>query len=206
MTTKRPARALTLAALLAAAVVAGGCVPLVVGGAALGGSMVVTDRRSSATQLEDQTLEIKAGNRIREVVGDRAHVSVTSYNRAVLLTGEIFKEEDRAAIEQAVSKVDNVKSVSAEDLVVAWPSSTNERSTDALLTTKVKASMLEATGMVANAFKVVTDRRVVYLFGRVTEQEAARAVDLARGVQGVHKVVRMVEIITPEELKSIQGK
>jgi osmotically-inducible protein OsmY len=203
---KRPARALTLAALLAAAAVAGGCVPLVVGGAALGGSMVVTDRRSSATQLEDQTLEIKAGNRIREVVGDRAHVSVTSYNRAVLLTGEIFKEEDRALIEQAVSKVDNIKSVSAEDLVVSWPSSTNDRSTDTLLTTKVKASMLEATGMVANAFKVVTDRRIVYLFGRVTESEASRAVDLARGVQGVQKVVRMVEIITPEELKSIQGK
>ncbi len=101
MIDKRPARALTLAALLAAAVVSGGCVPLVVGGAALGGSMVVTDRRSSATQLEDQTLEIKAANRIREVVGDRAHISVTSYNRALLLTGEIFKEEDRAAIEQA---------------------------------------------------------------------------------------------------------
>jgi osmotically-inducible protein OsmY len=206
MIDKRPARALTLAALLAAAVVSGGCVPLVVGGAALGGSMVVTDRRSSATQLEDQTLEIKAANRIREVVGDRAHISVTSYNRALLLTGEIFKEEDRAAIEQAVSKVDNVKSVSVEDLVVSWPSSVNDRSTDSLLTTKVKASMLEATGMVANAFKVVTERRVVYLFGRVTEQEAARAVDLARGVQGVQKVVRMVEIITPEELKSIQGK
>ena len=206
MIDKRPARALTLAALLAAAGVSGGCVPLVVGGAALGGSMVVTDRRSSATQLEDQTLEIKAANRIREVVGDRAHISVTSYNRALLLTGEIFKEEDRAAIEQAVSKVDNVKSVSVEDLVVSWPSSVNDRSTDSLLTTKVKASMLEATGMVANAFKVVTERRVVYLFGRVTEQEAARAVDLARGVQGVQKVVRMVEIITPEELKSIQGK
>ena len=206
MIDKRTARALTLAALLAAAVVSGGCVPLVVGGAALGGSMVVTDRRSSATQLEDQTLEIKAANRIREVVGDRAHISVTSYNRALLLTGEIFKEEDRAAIEQAVSKVDNVKSVSVEDLVVSWPSSVNDRSTDSLLTTKVKASMLEATGMVANAFKVVTERRVVYLFGRVTEQEAARAVDLARGVQGVQKVVRMVEIITPEELKSIQGK
>ncbi|MEY2687876.1 MAG: hypothetical protein RL375_2074 [Pseudomonadota bacterium] len=206
MIDKRPARALTLAALLVASVFAGGCVPLVVGGAALGGSMVVTDRRTSATQLEDQTLEVKAGNRIRDVVGDRAHVSVTSYNRAILLTGEIFKEEDRALIEQAVSKVDNVKSVSAEDLVVAWPSSAADRSTDALLTTKVKASLLEATGMAGNAFKVVTDRRVVYLFGRVTEQEASRAVDIARGVQGVQKVVRMVEIITAEELKSILGK
>jgi osmotically-inducible protein OsmY len=206
MMPKCPARALTLAVLLVTGVVAGGCVPLVVGGAAIGGGMVVTDRRSSATQLEDQTLEIKAGNRIREVVGDRAHVSITSYNRAILLTGEIFKEEDRAAIEQAASKVDNVKSVSAEDLVVSWPSSTSDRSTDALLSAKVRASLLEANGFAANAFKVMTDRRVVYLFGRVTEQEAARAVDLARGVQGVQKVVRMVEIITPEELKSIQGK
>jgi osmotically-inducible protein OsmY len=205
MLARRPTLALVFATVVTA-IGSSGCVPLVIGGAALGGTMMVTDRRSSATQLEDQTIEVKADNRMREVVGDRAHVTVTAYNRAVLLTGEIFKEEDRALIEQAVSKVDNVKSVSAEDLVVAWPSSASDRSSDGLLTTKVKASLLEASGMGANAFKVVTDRRVVYLFGRVTEQEAARAVDLARGVQGVHKVVRMVEIITAEELKSIQGK
>jgi osmotically-inducible protein OsmY len=194
---------LTLLAVLLAST---GCVPLVIGGAALGGASMVSDRRTSATQLEDQAIELKAANRLRDVVGDRAHVTVTTYNRAVLLTGEIFKEEDRAQIEQAVRKVDNVKSVSAEDLTVAWPSSAADRSNDILLTAKVKASLVDAAGVSVGAFKIQTDRRVVYLFGRVTEAEATRAVDLARGVQGVQKVVRMVEIITADELKSIQGK
>jgi osmotically-inducible protein OsmY len=194
---------LTLLAVLLAST---GCVPLVIGGAALGGASMVSDRRTPATQLEDQTIELKAANRIREVVGERAHVTVTVYNRAVLLTGEIFKDEDRAQIDQAVRKVDNVKSVSAEDLVVAWPSSASDRSNDILLTAKVKASLVDAAGLSVGAFKIQTDRRVVYLFGRVTETEATQAVDLARGVQGVHKVVRLVEIMTPEELKSIQGK
>jgi osmotically-inducible protein OsmY len=194
---------LTLLAVLLAST---GCVPLVIGGAALGGASMVSDRRTPATQLEDQTIELKAANRIREVVGERAHVTVTVYNRAVLLTGEIFKDEDRVLIDQAVRKVDNVKSVSAEDLVVAWPSSASDRSNDILLTAKVKASLVDAAGLSVGAFKIQTDRRVVYLFGRVTETEATQAVDLARGVQGVHKVVRLVEIMTPEELKSIQGK
>jgi osmotically-inducible protein OsmY len=200
-------RPLAGASLLLTVLVTGsGCVPLVVGGAALGGVSVVSDRRTSASQLEDQAIELKAGNRLRDVVGDRAHVTVTAYNRAVLLTGEIFKEEDRAAIEQAVKKVDNVKSVSAEDLAVAWPSSASDRSNDAVLTTKVRASLVDAAGISVSAFKVFTDRRVVYLFGRVTEAEATRGIEIARGVQGVQKVVRLVEIISPEELKSIQGK
>jgi osmotically-inducible protein OsmY len=194
---------LTLLAVLLAST---GCVPLVIGGAALSGASMVSDRRTPATQLEDQAIELKAANRLRDVVGERAHVTVTAYNRAVLLTGEIFKEEDRAQIEQAVRKVDNVKSVSAEDLTVAWPSSASDRSNDILLTAKVKASLVDAAGVSVGAFKIQTDRRVVYLFGRVTEAEATRAVDLARGVQGVQKVVRLVEVITPEELKSIQGK
>jgi osmotically-inducible protein OsmY len=204
MNLRRLSGGLTLLAVLAGTTA--GCVPLVIGGAALSGASVVSDRRSSATQLEDQTLEIKAANRIRDVVGERAHVNVTAYNRAVLLTGEIFKEEDRAAIEAAVKRVDNVKSVSVEDLAVAWPSSTADRSNDSLLTAKVRASLVDAAGVSVGAFKVYTDRRVVYLFGRVTEAEAARVIDLARGVQGVQKVVRMVEIITPDELKSILGK
>jgi osmotically-inducible protein OsmY len=194
---------LTLLAVLLAST---GCVPLVIGGAALSGASMVSDRRTPATQLEDQAIELKAANRLRDVVGERAHVTVTAYNRAVLLTGEIFKEEDRTQIEQAVRKVDNVKSVSAEDLTVAWPSSAGDRSNDILLTAKVKASLVDAAGVSVGAFKIQTDRRVVYLFGRVTEAEATRAVDLARGVQGVQKVVRLVEVITPEELKSIQGK
>lgn len=180
-----------------------GCAPLLVGGAAMSGAMVATDRRSSGVQLEDETLELKAGQRVRATVGERSHVNVNSYNRQVLLTGEVYNEADKAAIEQAVGKVDGIKGV-VNDLAVMWPSSTSERSRDAVLTTKVKATFVDTAGLSVNAFQVVSERGVVYLMGRVTEEEAAKAVELTRSVPGVQKVVRLLEIITPEQLKNLR--
>lgn len=203
---RRATRILTLAlgvAALGSALT--GCAPLLVGGAAVGGAMVVTDRRSSGVQLEDEGLELKASQRIRAAVGERAHVSVNSYNRQVLLTGEVFNEADKAAIEQTVVKIDGVRSV-VNDLAVMWPSSTSERSRDLLLGGKVKATFVDASGLSANAFHVVVERSVVYLMGRVTEEEAARGIELARAVPGVTKVVRLLEILTPEQLKNITGR
>jgi osmotically-inducible protein OsmY len=194
-----------LPAILAAALLTSGCAPLLVGGAAVGGALVATDRRSTGVQLEDQGLELKAAQRIRATVGERSHVSVNSYNRQVLLTGEVYNEADKAAIEQAVSRVDGVRSV-VNDLTVGWPSSTSERSRDLVLTAKVKATLVDAAGLSANAFHVVTEREVVYLMGRVTEEEATRAVDLARAVPGVAKVVRLVEILTPEQLRNLKAR
>jgi osmotically-inducible protein OsmY len=182
-----------------------GCAPLLVGGAAVGGAMVVTDRRSSGAQLEDETIELKAGQRIRSTVGERSHVNVTSYQRQVLLTGEVYNEADKTAIEAAIGKIDGVKSV-VNDLGVMWPSSTSERSRDLLLVGKVKATFVDAAGLASNAFTVVAERGVVYLMGRVTEEEATRAIDLARAVPGVVKVVRLVDVITPEQLKNIKGR
>ena len=182
-----------------------GCAPLLVGGAAVGGAFVVTDRRSSGVQLEDETLELKAGQRIRATVGERSHVNVTSYQRQVLLTGEVYNEADKAAIEATVGKIDGVKSV-VNELAVMWPSSTSERSRDLLLAGKIKATFVDAAGLQANAFTVVTERGVVYLMGRVTEEEATRGIDLARAVPGVVKVVRLVEVITPEQLRNIKGR
>lgn len=182
-----------------------GCAPLMVGGAAVGGALVATDRRSSGVQLEDETIELKAGQRIRTTVGERSHVNVTSYQRQVLLTGEVYKEADKAVIEAAVQKIDGVKSV-VNDLGVMWPSSTSERSRDLLLAGKVKATLVDAAGLASNAFKIVVERGVVYLMGRVTEEEATRAIDLARAVPGAVKVVRLVEVITPEQLRNIKGR
>jgi osmotically-inducible protein OsmY len=197
-----------LAALLGGAALCtslAGCAPLLVGGAAVGSAMVVTDRRSSGVQLEDETIELKAGRRIRATVGERSHVNVTSYQRQVLLTGEVYSEADKAAIEATVAKIDGVKSV-VNELTVMWPSSTSERSRDLLLAGKIKATFVDAAGLQANAFTVVTERGVVYLMGRVTEEEATRAIDLARAVPGVVKVVRLVEVITPEQLRNIKGR
>ena len=200
MTTSNPSRrTATLAAALAAATLLGACAPLLVGGAMVGTSLMVTDRRSSGTQVEDQTIELKGATRVRDTIGDRGHAIVTSYNRLVLLTGEVPLEADKAAVEQAVARVDNVRSI-VNELAVMPPSSLSGRSNDTILTSKVKASFVDAKDLQSNAFKVVTERGVVYLMGLVTEREATRASEIARGVSGVQKVVRVFDVITEAEL------
>jgi len=188
-----------LAGVCLAAVALSACAPLLVGGAAVGGAMVATDRRTSGTQVEDETIEMKAGSRIREAVGDRGHVNVTSYNRTVLLTGEVPTEADKAKVEAAVRPIENVKNVMNE-LAVHPTVSLGEMSNDAVITSKVKASFVDAPDIFANSYKVVTEHGVVYLMGRVTEREANRAVELARGVTGVRKVVKAFELISEDEL------
>jgi osmotically-inducible protein OsmY len=192
----------TACTLLAAAALAAGlsaCAPLVVGGAVMGG-MVATDRRTTGTQVEDEGIELRAANRIREVLGDRAHVNVTSFNRQALLTGEVPTAQDRAKVDQIMAGVDNVRSV-VNDLAVMPGSSLGQRSNDVLITGKVRASFVDAKDVFASAYKVVTERNVVYLMGLVTPREATRAADIARGVGGVSKVVRVFEMITEEDLR-----
>jgi osmotically-inducible protein OsmY len=180
-----------------------GCAALVAGGA-VGTAMVVADRRSSGTVVEDQSIELKAGTRISEAVGDRGHVNVTSFNRTVLLTGEVASEADRTAIEQAVARIENVRST-VNELAVMAASSFSARSNDSVLTSKVKASYFDAKDLQVSSIKVVTERGAVYLMGRVTEREAARATELARGVSGVQKVVRVFDILTEAELAALGG-
>lgn len=192
----------TLATVLAAAALAAGlsaCAPLVVGGAVVG-SMMAIDRRTAGTQVEDEGIELRAGNRIRQQLGDRVHVNVTSYNRQALVTGEVPNAQDRQAVEQIVAQVENVRSV-VNDLAVMPPSSLSQRSNDTLITGKVRASLVDARDITANAFKVVTERGTVYLMGRVSQREATRATEIARGVSGVVKVVRVFEIVSEEELR-----
>ena len=182
-----------LMALAAAAVVGSlsACVPLVVGGAVVG-TLVVIDRRTSGTQLEDEGIEFRASNRIKEVIGDKGHVNVTSYNRQVLLTGEVPTAKDRELVEKAVAGVDNVRSV-VNELAVMPNSTLTQRSNDTLITGKVKASFVDAKDISLNAFKIVTERNTVFLMGRVTPREVARATEIARGVGGVEKVVRVLK-------------
>ena len=195
-----------LMALAAAAVVGSlsACVPLVVGGAVVG-TLVVIDRRTSGTQLEDEGIEFRASNRIKEVIGDKGHVNVTSHNRQVLLTGEVPTAKDRELVEKAVAGVDNVRSV-VNELAVMPNSTLTQRSNDTLITGKVKASFVDATDISLNAFKIVTERNTVFLMGRVTPREVARATEIARGVGGVEKVVRVFEIISEDELARYQAK
>ena len=178
------------------------CAPLVVGGAAVGTALVAVDRRTSGAQLDDQGIELRASNRIKEQFGERANVAVTSYNRQVLLTGEAASEAVKAEVERVVAGVDNVRSIVNELAVVNSPTF-SQRSSDTLITGKVKAGMVDAKDLSAVAFKVVTTRCTVYMMGRVTQREATRATDIARNTSGVQRVVRVFEILTEEELARI---
>ncbi|HEX4508438.1 MAG TPA: BON domain-containing protein [Burkholderiaceae bacterium] len=188
----------------AAAAVLPGCV-LLLGGAAVGGGLIVTDRRTSGAQLEDESIELKSSKRIREAIGDGAHAGVTSFNRVALVSGEVPTEADHEAVIRAVKGVDNVRNVD-DELLVGPNASLSTVSSDTVITSRVKAALVEAKDLQANAIKVVTDRGNVYLMGIVTEREAARATDLARGVPGVMKVVRVFEVVSEAELANLQHK
>ncbi|MEY2801310.1 MAG: hypothetical protein RL513_895 [Pseudomonadota bacterium] len=192
---------------LAAAVLAStlsGCAPLMFGSAAVG-TMVAVDRRTSAAQLEDETIELRAASRLGEVLGSLAHINVTSYNRQVLLTGEVPDAASKQLAEQTVTKVDNVRSV-INELAVMRASSLTQRGNDVYITGKVKATLVDAKDLTATAFKVVTERGTVHLMGRVTQRESERATALVRQVSGVTRVVRAFEIISEEELARIAPK
>jgi osmotically-inducible protein OsmY len=179
----------------------GACAPLMFAGVA-GTALVASDRRTSGAQLEDESIEIRAQSRIRDNLGERVHINVTSYNRQVLLTGEVTAEKDRQGALQLVERIENVKSV-VNELSVMPMSNLSERSNDLLISAKVKASYVDSKDLFASAFKVVTERGVVYLMGRVTQREAKSATEKTRNVNGVNKVVRLFEIISEEELRGL---
>ncbi|GGX73905.1 hypothetical protein GCM10007386_00970 [Pseudoduganella dura] len=180
-----------------------GCVGLVVGGA-VAGTMAASDRRTFGAQTEDKTIAVKADARLRNILDDTGHVNVNSFNRKVLITGEVRDQATKNAVEREVKAIDGVQSVTNE-LAILGPASYTSRSNDTLLTTKVKASLVDAKDISANSFKVVTERGEVYLMGRVTQFEANRATEIARGVNGVTKVVRVFEYISEEEYKQYQN-
>ncbi len=194
----------TAAAAITAVTTLGACAPLIVGGAMAGGAMMVIDRRTSGTQVEDQAIELKAAARVRDLA-TLGHVNITSYNRMLLVTGEVPTEDDKRRVEEALQRVEQVRTV-LNELEVAGNSSLTSRSNDSLLSTKVKATFVDTKDLQAPAIKVVTERGVVYLMGTVTEREATRSADVAASVPGVKKVVRAFEVITENELAGIQAR
>jgi len=203
MTTHRtPIRHALLLTTLTAALLSSACAPLLLGGAMVGGALVATDRRTSGAQLEDETIEVKAGARVRDQLGERVHVNINSYNRLVLITGEANSEADKARLSAIVGGVENVGSVLNETAVMG-PSSYTSRSNDVLIAGKVKATLVDAKDLLSNAFYVVVERGTVFLMGRVSEREANRAVELTRSISGVKKVVRAFEILSDEELSRL---
>ena len=179
-----------------------GCVALAVGGAAAT-ALATHDRRTIGMQTEDKAINVKAEIKMQQLTGENGHVNVTSYNRKVLLTGEVRDEAMKAAAEREVRAIENVVSV-INELEIAGPSSYTSRSNDALITTKVKASLVDKKTVSATAFKVTTERGVVYLMGLVTPREGNIAADVAKGVPGVNRVVKIFEYIQDEDPRANQ--
>jgi osmotically-inducible protein OsmY len=189
---------------LAVATLAGalaGCAPLIVGAAAVGTGLMVTDRRSSGSQIDDEAIELRSALRLRETLGEAVHINVTSYNRQVLLTGEAPTQQMKQQAEQIVARVDNVRGI-VNEIGVMTPTTLPQRSGDVLITGKVRASLVDARDLQANAFKVVTERGNVYLMGRVTPREADRGTAIARQIGGVQRVVRMFEVVSADDLRA----
>jgi len=182
------------------------CAPLVVGSAVMGG-LVAIDRRTAGIQLEDESIELRTAQGLRQNLSEASHVNVTSYNRMVLLTGEVSSAADRERAERLAKSQENVSSV-VNDLAIEPASSRIQRSKDIITTGQIKALMVDAKDLQSNAFKVIVERGIVYLMGRVTAREAQRASEIARSgsVSGVVKVVRVFDIITDDELKRISAQ
>lgn len=169
------------------------CVPAVIGGAAAGGAMAA-DRRTSGIYIEDQNIELKASHAVKQELGEKNNITVTSYNRNVLLTGEAVDAASKEAAEKAVRTVDNVRNITNE-IVIDTKSTFSERNNDTYITSKVKARMVKENRFPSNYVKVVTEATTVFLLGIVTKQEAEDAVDIARSTSGVGKVVKVFEYI-----------
>lgn len=192
-------KALVISALGITAIGLAGCFPVVATGVVTG-ALSVSDRRTTGAQAEDQAIEIKAFNRFRErFKSGQISLSVVSFNRIALVTGYVPDEATKAEAARLVSSIENVKN-SLNEIVVGLPPSIRTYGSDTILTTRVKASMLEAKDLQAQVIKVYTESSTVFLMGIVTEREANRAADIASRVSGVRRVVRAFETISEADL------
>jgi osmotically-inducible protein OsmY len=179
------------------------CFPLIAAGA-VGGTLAATDRRTLGTQLEDRQIQLKAESNIARALSGE-NVNVTTYNRKVLLTGEVPSAEAKQRAEQMAGSVENVSAV-VNELEIAGASSMQSRLSDTTITGKVKAAFVDDAQIMANAFKVTTERGAVFLMGRVTQAEGERAAQTASKVGGVVRVIKVLDYISEEELARLRNQ
>lgn len=182
-----------------------GCIAVpavMVGGAAIGGAMVATDRRTPGAVVEDRGIETKAVFRIREALGDAVHVNVSSYNRSALITGEVPDEKRKAQVEKIVRDIENVQKT-LNELAVMENTAMNARIADGILASRIRAALVDDKNLIANAFKVTVERGVVYVQGRATAKEIARMTDIVSGLNGVTRVVRILDTISEQDLEGM---
>ena len=183
----------------------GGCIAvpaLMVGGGVGMGTMLATDRRTPGAVIEDRGIETKAAFRIREALGDAVHVNVSSYNRLALITGEVPDEKRKAQIEKIILDVENVQKT-VNEVAIMENASTSARVQDGILASRIRVALIDEKNLIANAFKVTTERGVVYIQGRATAREIALMTEIVSGMPGVTRVVRMVDVLSEEDLSGM---
>lgn len=202
---RRPMAVLLTKVVLGSALLASlsGCFGLIVG-AGVAGAVSAVDRRTLGAQTEDKSINVKAELKVRDVAMGAGNINVTSFNRRVLLTGEVRDQSMKDQAEREVRAIENVVAV-INELEISGASSYTSRSNDALITTKVKTSLVDMKTVSAISFKVTTERGVVYLMGLVTQREGNIAADVAKGVAGVTRVVKIFEYISEEDARARQN-
>lgn len=192
------ARTVVAAALVASVLAA--CAPLVIGTIVAGTAIVATDRRTTGAQVDDTTIQLRVSNELGTALkGSDIHISVNSFERKVLLTGEVPSEQVKAQAGEIAARSQNVRAVTNE-LTVAPPSTLGQRTNDTALGTKVRAAFVNTKQIAFNSVDIVTERGVIYLMGFVTEREGEVAAHVASRVAGVQQVVKAFDYGTPEEV------
>lgn len=177
--------------------------PLMIARSGVTGALVMTDRRTVGSQIEDRTISFKGESVAQDIVGQTGHVNVACFNRLVLITGEVPDEDMRLKVEIAIANIPNIRGI-INELVLDAPAGLDSRYRDSLITAQVTARFVNTEGLYSNSRKTVTERGIVYLMGRLTEREGHIAAKTASTVPGVQRVVKIFEYITEEELKNMQ--
>ncbi len=188
-----------IAAVIGVALALPACAPLIIGGIAAGTAIVATDRRTTGAQLDDKTIQVRVANELSEALRGNVHINVNSFDRRVLLTGEVPNATLKTQAGEIAARSQNVRIVNNE-LVVAAPSTFGERTDDNALGTRVRASFVNTREIAFNSIDIVTERRVIFLMGAVTQKEADVAAHVASRVSGVQQVVRLFDIASADEI------
>lgn len=177
-----------------------GCAPVLIGSAAMTGASVAADRRSAGAVANDGLIETKSALYLSQTNFSSSHITTTSYEGNVLLSGEVGTEDDKEKAAQIVKSINEVNTVYNE-LAVMPNSSFTSRMSDSITASKIRAALLDNKQVTLTSLKVVVERGVAYLIGAVTQQEAEIIGKIASKVQGVTRVVCLFTILTPEELE-----
>lgn len=191
---------LTLSALTLGATALSGCVPILIGGAVGTTAFVSTDRRTTGAQMADEVMEKRIHYEISQAIPNNLHLTVTSYNRRILLTGEVGSENDKFTAQRIAQNSLEVSSV-VNELMVGPVASVSQRMSDSTLASKVRTQLVTTSGVSLNQMKVTVDRGIVYLMGLVTQEEAQKAANIASRVPGVKSVVTAFQVISSEEVQ-----